>query len=544
MASATEKGLPNWVDCGKQNTTQEVVLAATKNVKWAAKLGPQTCGSPVVSHGKVYIGTTTASNAACLLCFDEQTGRELGRLICPKPKQEPNVFRCFESWGVCSTPTVEDDRLYFVSPYTEVYCLDLQAWPDRDVDQPSNTEATAKSILWRYDMAKELQVVEDHAASCSVLVHADFVYVCTGNGRWKYEVKPHVFSPLTPSLIVLNKKTGHLVARDDEQIGEQLWRGQWSSPSLGVVNGKTQIYFAAGNGVCYAFAPVDPTVPVPPNRWITTTLRGPIVQYIDVNPALTNHADTTQLGNTNDLVTTNNLERASPTSRFPIETRPSFGIPAGCSPVTVLPTAKVPDVPVLKKIWSFDCIPRAYKTNAFLAQTPSALHPKWAGPYEGGRPCDIIATPVFFRDRVYIAIGGDPNWEGKSFQGNLVCIDATKTGDITQTGRIWSYDKTKHSLATVAIANGLVFALDEAGTLHCLDADTGQCFWTYKCDGVYPSPLVADGKLFAGKAILSASREFKRLSNTMPFGNFSTPCVANGVVFAVQGRWLWALCDY
>ena len=70
-------------------------------------------------------------------------------------------------------------------------------------------------------------------------MHGDFVYVCTGNGRFKYTGKP--FYPLTPSLIVLNKHTGQLVARDDEQIGEQLWRGQWSSPSLATVSGKAQI---------------------------------------------------------------------------------------------------------------------------------------------------------------------------------------------------------------------------------------------------------------------------------------------------------------
>jgi len=63
---------------------------------------------------------------------------------------------------------------------------------------------------------------------------------------------------------------------------KQLWRGQWSSPALATVNGKPQILFATGNGFCYAFEPVDPAVQVVPDRWVTTTLRGPIVYYIDV----------------------------------------------------------------------------------------------------------------------------------------------------------------------------------------------------------------------------------------------------------------------
>ena len=43
-----------------------------------------------------------------------------------------------------------------------------------------------------------------------------------------------------------------------------------------------QIVFATGNGLCYGFEPVDPTVKVAPDKWITQSLRGPIVYYIDV----------------------------------------------------------------------------------------------------------------------------------------------------------------------------------------------------------------------------------------------------------------------
>ena len=106
--------------------------------------------------------------------------------------------------------------------------------------RPAGGADSARHVVWQYDMAENLRVMQDHAASCSPLVHGDFVYVCTGNGRFKYTEKP--FYPLTPSLIVLNKHTGQLVARDDEQIGEQLWRGQWSSPSLATVNGKARSF--------------------------------------------------------------------------------------------------------------------------------------------------------------------------------------------------------------------------------------------------------------------------------------------------------------
>jgi outer membrane protein assembly factor BamB len=525
MVSETEKGLPDGYALGIETDNDSIKLSATKNIKWVAKLGNKTFGSPVVSQGKIYIGTTgVPSTNATILCLDEKTGRELGRFICRRPQGRG------ENWGVCSTPTVEGDRLYFVTPYFEAVCVDLSSWL---------TAATAasgadsdKHVVWRYDMGEKLQSVVDHAASCSVLVHGDFVYVCTGNGRYKNKKQP--FYPLTPSFVVFHKRTGQLVARDDEQLGEQTWRGQWSSPSLATVNGKTQILFAGGNSICYAFEPVDPAAQVAPDRWVTTTLRGPIVCFIDVE-----NKDTARLTPAEYAKKFNPLPPAQKPA-LPLVFRFSNKLPA-LTPVDSVPSAKVPDVPLLKKIWWFDCLPQEYRNAPFYAhQCKGDGQP---------HPCDIIATPVFYRNRVYVAIGGDPNHGLQNSRGNLVCIDPTKTGDITQGGKVWSYDKLNATLTTMAITDGLVFVIDEASVVHCLDADTGQNYWTYalKSDrGLLSSALlVADGKVFVGKAILAASKTLKVLGtvDSKTSTGSSTPCVANGVVFIVHGKWLWAVCD-
>jgi outer membrane protein assembly factor BamB len=60
-----------------------------------------------------------------------------------------------------------------------------------------------------------------------------------------------------PSLVVLDKRTGRLVARDDEKIGQRMFHCNWSSPSCGEVNGRTLIFFGAGDGCLYAFAEPD-----------------------------------------------------------------------------------------------------------------------------------------------------------------------------------------------------------------------------------------------------------------------------------------------
>jgi len=540
MAAMSDQRLPDWADCGVENDAGEVDLQSTRNVKWVARLGRLTTGSPVVSQGRVFIGTTWENGKdACFVCLDEETGRRLGCFICPRPRQD------LENWAISSTPTVEGDRLYFVSPYQEAVCIDLkvllgQRGPREGEEKPQSpaTEKAAveqlsrRSILWRYDMLEKLKAYYHHTTSSSVLVHGNYVYVCTGNGRsWVPGKIP--FSPLTPSLVVFDKMTGQLVARDDEQIGEQLYRGQYTSPSLGMARERPQILFATGNGVCYAFEPVDPAVPVVADRWMTTSLRGPIVYYIDVEGK-----DTAGLS-ASEYARSINLLSGMPRPALPLEFRFSRKVPT-TTPIDTIPTATVPDVPLLKKIWWCDCIPPDYKKLPF--------YPRQIKGDGRGHPCDIIGTPVSWNNRVYVAIGGDPNHGGRDSKGSIVCIDATKTGDLTEKGKIWSYNALNQSVSTVAVADGLVFVVDTAHTIHCLDADSGRCCWTHctrKGATCFSSPLVADGKVYLGKAILSASRRFqlydgiKNRQNTV----YSSHCVANGVVFAVIGDRLWALCD-
>jgi len=459
-----------------------------------------------------------------VLCLDEQTGRELGRFICRRPSGRG------ERWGVCSTPTVEGDRLYLVTPYGEAVCVNVASLLTSHAK--ASAEESDRHIVWKYDMVEKLQVVLDHAASCSPLVFGDFVYVCTGNGRFKNLKRP--FYPLTPSLVVFNRHTGQLVARDDEQIGEQLWRGQWSSPSLAMVHGKPQILFATGNGLCYGFEPVDPAAKVAPDKWITETLRGPIVYFIDVEGKDIAGLTPSQYAETHHVLS----GKGKPA--LPLEFRYSIKMPM-TTPIDSIPKARVPDVPILKKVWWFDCLPPEFRNAPFYARGSKG---------DGKRhPCDIIATPVFYNNRVYVAIGGDPQHASKNSRGHLVCIDATKTGDVTRSGSVWSYDELNATLTTVAIADGLLFVIDEAAVVHCLDADTGRKHWSYelKSDrGLLTSALVvADGKVFVGKSVLAAGKTLKVLATIegLASTSCSTPCVANGVLFTVHGKRLWAVCD-
>ena len=96
-------------------------------------------------------------------------------------------------------------------------------------------------------------------AHSSILILGDYLYVNTGTGV--DNTHRGIRRPDAPSLIVLEKKTGRFVAREDEHIGPNIFHATWSSPSFAVVNGQPLIFFAAGDGIIRAFEPVKQSPP-------------------------------------------------------------------------------------------------------------------------------------------------------------------------------------------------------------------------------------------------------------------------------------------
>ncbi|MDX1951943.1 MAG: PQQ-binding-like beta-propeller repeat protein [Verrucomicrobiota bacterium] len=471
------KNLPDKFEPGKfKKGTEEVDTTTTKNVKWVAKLGSQSYGNVSVSNGKVFVGTNNDTprdqkhqgDRSIMMVFDEKSGEFLWQLIIPKLAS--GKVNDWENLGLLSSPTVEGDRVYIVTSRCEVMCLDVNGLangndgpfkdeaqyyvgPGRPKIEPGPHDA---DIIWKYDMMDELGVFPHNASNCSILIVGDLLYACTSNGQdWTHSNIP---SPLSPSFIALNKKTGELAGEDDANIGPRIYHGQWSSPSTGVVNGKQLVFFGGGDGFCYAFD----AKPVP----------GDEVNY-------------------------------------------------------------------LKKVWWFDANPPEYKVK----DGKPIRYPAAEGPSE------INATPVFWKNRVYVATGQDP--EHGEGVGNLVCIDPTKTGDVTKTAQIWSYNKIHRSISTVSITpDGLLVVGDFSGFVHCLDAETGKAYWTHDMKAhMWGSTLAADGKVYVGDedgdlVVLAASKEKKVISETnMGAPVYSTPIVAHGVIYIASNTHLYALHD-
>ena len=445
-----------------------------KHIKWSARLGTETHGTPVVANGRVFIGTNNndprdakrQGDRGVLMCFDEKDGTLLWQLVVPKLTN--SVYWDWPRAGICSPATVESNRVYLVSNRGEVLCLDALGMSDgnngpfRDEARhavppgadPIEVSPHDADIIWVFDYIQKCGVRQHDSAHASILVNGQFLYVNTANGVDDSHKK--IVAPDAPSLIVLDKTTGRLVAADGERIGPKIFHSTWSSPALAEVNGKPLVIFCGGDGVVYAFEPVQ-----------------------------------------------------------------SAGPPPG--------GAK------LKKVWQFDCDPAAPKENVHF--------------YNSNRqesPSNIKSMPVVYRNRVYVTVGGDL-WWGKN-EAWLKCIDATKTGDITTTGAVWSYPLERHCMSTPAVHGGLVFAGDSGRRIHCVDAGGGKCHWTHDVKGeVWASPLVADGKVYfatrRGEFLVFAEGTEKRLISEFDLGApiSSSPVAANGVLYVATMNRLYSI---
>ncbi len=402
-----------------------------KNVKWMVELGSQSYGNPVVAGGQVYVGTNNENmkdpavkgDKGILMAFRESDGAFLWQDV--NDKLASGRANDWPFQGVCSSPLVEGDRLYYVSNRCEIRCLDTHG----DGNKHSK-------LIWKFDMMEEVGSEPHNMSNASPVSYGDLIFVSTANGQDESHV--HIPSPRAPSIIAVNKQTGKLVW-EDNSVGDRILHGQWSSAAVGKIGDVVQVVIGQGDG------------------WV----RG--------YEALTG-----------------------------------------------------------KKLWEFDLNPK------------DSVWPKTRN--------EVISTPVIYDSKVYIANGQDP--EHGEGVGHLYAIDATKRGDITQSGRIWQYDKIRRSISTGAIYNGLLFYADFSGFLHCLDVNTGKPYWVHDLlAAVWGSPVVIDGKVYIGDedgdvVVLEASKE-KKVISTQNMGSsvYMTPVPANGILFLGDRNQLFALAE-
>ena len=209
----------------------------------------------------------------------------------------------------------------------------------------------------------------------------------------------------------------------------------------------------------------------------------------------------------------------------------------------------------------------------------------------------VLATPVFYGNRIYIAVGKD--YESGEGPGRLWCIDPTRRldgGDVSLTlgvdsdgnrlprrrlqavdlalgereipnpdsAVVWQYseqdqngdgkidfEETMHrTMASVAIDDGLLIAADISGLVHCLDAQSGKVHWTHDLLAtISASPLIVDGKAYLtdqdGNVTIFALSKEKRLIAKHFHGDsvYCAPVLANGTLYVATKQTLLAIAS-
>lgn len=274
---------PQWGERYTRNMiSAETGLPATfnpetgENVKWAISPGNKTYGSPTIAEGHVFIGANNVEprdprhqgDRGVLLCLNEADGRLRWQLVAPRLPDDK--YKDWPMISMSSPPTVEGDRVYTVTNRFEVVCLDLAGqangnggpYVDEGAhmapagDAPMEVGPLDADILWLVDLQYTHNIYPHDSAYSSILIDGPYLYLNSGNGV--DNTHQVIRQPDAPGLIVLEKATGRLVARDRENMAPNTVHGTWSSPSMATVNGKRCIFFGGGDGICYAFEALDP----------------------------------------------------------------------------------------------------------------------------------------------------------------------------------------------------------------------------------------------------------------------------------------------
>jgi outer membrane protein assembly factor BamB len=487
--SAIERGIPaSFVPGKKSSDGSGIDLRTTQNVRWVASLGSETYSSPAVAAGKVFIGTNDSALAD--QCF-EQTGG--GMLLCLDEATGQLLWRLV-------VPRLTSGRK---STDFDAMGLGICSSPVVDGDR--------------------VYVVTNRAE----VLCLDINGMANGNDG-PFTDERHYWVP-----------AGHPPVEPGPKDADIIWRFDMTSlpvfphdaaASSVLVHGDI-LYVGTGNGV-------DNKVPPFPSA--------PSLIALDKRTGRLLATEHEGIG-----AHVFHGQWSSPSLGW-IDSRALVFFGGGdgvCYAFNALAT--VVSGPVyFHKVWSYDC------TAPFRADKQGKPIDYWSGDRREGRgnlddgqfasPCEIIGTPAFYKNRVYVAIGQDPQ-HGRG-RGLLTCIDAGKSGEASH-GEVWSYDKIERSLSSVAIADGLVYAADMPGRVHCLDSETGHCYWVYDCKSdIWTSPLIVDRKVFIGtrKALwVLAADKSPRVLATIRLGTpiRSMPVAADGMLFVASQRYLWAVED-
>ena len=589
-------GLPQTWNIGKfDRRSGEWDSSKAENIAWYLNLGSQTYGNPVVAGGRVYVGTNNGAghlkrypsnvDLGCLLAADEKTGELLWQ-----HSSEKLITGRVHDWplqGICCSPLIEGDRLWFVTSRGEVRCLDVEGYHDDEDDGPVKDEVArvADLILASEDGQAALEALGEGnvtdalkkaLADAGEEVKGDVkVEAVTEGSVWKATGnfagvdRTFTIRKAGPKLSVF-KNLGINDKRDADTIWiynmmTELDVSQHNMASCSVTSYGDLLFVNTSNGQDESHA----NLPSPD---------APSFICLDKN--------TGKLHWTDGSPGTNILhgQWSSPTVAV-LGGVPQVIFAAGDGWVYSFKADEGADGKGYL-LWKFDANPK---------------ETEWKLGGEGTRN-NIIATPTVYNDLVYVAVGQDP--EHGEGQGHLWCIDPTKRGDVSpqlamkvegdervpiphkriqavqpeygeiavdnpNSAALWHYsmkdqnedgeidfeEEMHRTIGSIAIKDDVLYIADFSGIVHCLDTKgkDGEPVVHFTYDMLsqsWGSPLIADGHVYIGDedgdvAIFEFGPKNKEPIEEINMGSsvYSTPIAANGRIYISTKDKLFAIED-
>jgi outer membrane protein assembly factor BamB len=541
-------GIPTlWAPGKFDRRTGKWDTASAKNIKWVASLGSQTYGNTVVAGGRTYVGTNNSGgylkrypgdvDLGCLLAFNEQDGKFLWQHS--SEKLPTGRVHDWPLQGICCSPLVEGDRLWFVTSRGEVKCLDVEGYYDDEDDGEVKAE-----IGRLFDVRRADEEAEDKVGGYVKELDA---------GKLPAELRERFAAAGMPL------PEADIAVAASDKVKPPLKRWTFSAD----VNGqKRDMYLELRGPNLSAFKTITPA----------DKEEADVIWSLDMMSKLgiSQHnmcsCSVTALGdilfvNTSNGVSDDHLVVPAPNA-------PSF-IALDKNTGEVFWTDNSPGSNILHGQWSSPTVATvggvpqvlfgggdgwlySFKADKGQDGKPELLWKFDANPKNtvlelGGRGTrnDIISTPVFYDNKVYFCTGQDP--EHGEGEGILWCIDPTKRGDISEelavnradpktpipvkreravveadgdmaipnpnSGVVWKYttndankdgtidfqEQFHRSISTVVIKNDLLFVPDFSGLFHCVDAQTGKVHWTHDMlAAAWGSAMIAGERVYVG----------------------------------------------
>ena len=155
----------------------------------------------------------------------------------------------------------------------------------------------------------------------------------------------------------------------------------------------------------------------------------------------------------------------------------------------------------------------------------------------------FVYTSPLYADGIAVQMAG--------FGGSAIAVKLGGTGDITK-DRLWQQPKSIQRVGSGIIVDKHVYLLEENGTPHCWELESGKEVWQVdKRPGgsSWSSMVHADGRLYVmtqngDTHVFAANPKYELLAtNRLGEGTYSSVAVSNGELFIRTFKHLWCISE-